>query len=85
MKMMSAVQARNAEDEGKDGRYKTRQQAADYIGVSVRLVDKLTASGDLPRIRLGGPKRGRVVFDTRDLDALMDRNKQCGNVPVQAA
>ena len=53
--------------------YLRRDEAAKYLGCSVRLVDLMKHDGDLPFHHLG---RRLVVFSTRDLDKLThnDRN-----------
>ncbi len=65
--------------------------AADYLGVSHWTVRDFAWRGELPEVRLGR----RLLFDMRDLDALIERNKrregqrdtdpQSGNGPLPRA
>ena len=55
--------------------YQTREQAAAFLGRSVRSVDRLRASGTLPYSKRGG----RVVIATADLIAYVD----AGHVPTR--
>ena len=52
--------------------------AAAYLGVSKDTVRGLEWSGVLPRVRLSNGNGGEIrklLFDVRDLDALIDRSK----------
>ena len=51
-------------------RYLRREQAAAYIGCSLRQLDELKHNGELPFHRLG---RRLIVFRIDDLEAFMDR------------
>lgn len=51
-------------------RYFRREQAAAYIGCSLRQLDELKYQGELPFHRLG---RRLIVFRVDDLEAFMDR------------
>jgi excisionase family DNA binding protein len=50
------------------GRGMSQQQAADYVGCSLRKIEYATASGELTAYRLGR----RVVVFQRDLDDFLD-------------
>ena len=52
---------------------KTRQEAAAYLRVSLRTLDKLTAEKHLIGARIGGPRRGRVIYRQADIDAYVER------------
>jgi excisionase family DNA binding protein len=52
-------------------RYLTRAEAAQKLGLSVRTVARLIASGELPAVRI----RAAVRIDPNDLDALIDRHR----------
>lgn len=47
----------------------SRQQAANYLSISTRLLDDLLTAGDIPRIKIGRKTVVRVV----DLDKYLDR------------
>jgi hypothetical protein len=49
------------------------QEAATYLGVSPWSVRELVWRGDLPTVRL--PHVRRLLFDARDLAALVERSK----------
>lgn len=51
----------------------TRNEAASYLRVSMRSLDRLVAEKEIPSTRIGGKRRGRVVFDRHDLDAYLKR------------
>ena len=53
-------------------RYLGRRSAARYLGVSVRLLDKIAAQKRLPVCR---PSRRRVLFCVEDLDRYMQECK----------
>lgn len=46
----------------------SRRGAAEYLGCSLRMVDKLRGDGRLPALRVGR----RVVFDKRALERIID-------------
>ena len=55
-----------------------REEAADYLSISVRLLDELIAGGYVPVVRLPvlstrGEGVRRVLVDVRDLDAAVDQ------------
>lgn len=50
----------------------SREEAAKYIGVSVRTIDTFVKTGQLVAIRLGS----RVRFDYKDLDAFIKKKKR---------
>ena len=43
--------------------FKTKDEAAKYLRVSARTLDRLITERQLRAARIGGPRRGRVVFD----------------------
>jgi len=49
-----------------------RREASKFLGIAVSHLDKLTANGLIPRIKIGR----RVVFDIRDLEEFLRRNKE---------
>jgi len=51
----------------------TRREAAQYMRLSVRTLDKLGQRGDIPYSKLGNGIRSRVVYQRRDLDAYIER------------
>lgn len=49
--------------------YFTRHMLADYLGVSLRSVDRWVAQGRLPKPRkVGSGQRGRVLFVREEVD-----------------
>ena len=54
-----------------DRRYLSRVGAAEYLGLCARYIDRLTASGKLPTVRIGR----RVLFDRADLDGFATAHK----------
>ncbi len=50
----------------------TRQEAAEYLGRSVRGLDGLVAKGAIASVR----GDSRPMFDVRDLDAWIENNKE---------
>jgi excisionase family DNA binding protein len=52
---------------------KTRDEAAKYLRVSLRTLDKLTAEKEIIAARIGGPRRGRVVYPQENIDAYITR------------
>ena len=64
-----------------------REGAAGYLQISTDSLDRLVHAGELPTVRLpverhrktGKGTRGvnrRVLFDVKDLDALVERSKE---------
>ena len=49
----------------------SREDAAAYLGISVRTLDRLRAEGKMSFVRLGG----RVSYLPSDLDAYVERNR----------
>lgn len=59
------------------GRLRTVRQALDYLGgVSEWKLRQLVAKGELPVVLLDDAEGSLWRFDVRDLDALIDRNKE---------
>ena len=53
----------------------SRQQAADYLTLSVRTLDELAHEGEIPYSKLGNGIRSRVVYQRKDLDAYIERKR----------
>ncbi len=49
----------------------SRREACDYLSISPRKLDQLTADGDLPRVKIGSCVR----FEQADLDAFIAAQK----------
>lgn len=58
------------------GQMLTRQEAANYLGISVRTLDLWRANNQVAFHRIGPEGRRKIKFDTDDLDRLIE--------PVQA-
>ena len=54
----------------------TRQEAANYLRISLRKLDYLSHSGQIPYVKMGPRKvKGvRVLFRKRDLDAYVEKH-----------
>jgi len=52
-------------------RLRSRREAATYLAISQRKLDELTASGELPRVKIGSCVR----FEQADLDAFIASQK----------
>ena len=52
----------------------TRQQAAEYLSLSLDMLDRLTQQGELPRVQLllGNRNVRKVLYDRADLDRLVE-------------
>ena len=53
----------------------TRKDAAEYLRISVRTLDKLAQSGEILFSKLGNGIRARVVYQRKELDAYLERTK----------
>jgi excisionase family DNA binding protein len=55
----------------------TRQQAADYLNLSLDMIDRLTQQSELPRVQLALGNRNvrKVLYDRADLDRLIDLSR----------
>lgn len=51
--------------------YLTRQEAAEFLRVSVRTLDKLTKQGDIAHYKFGGAN-AKVLFRIEDLRAYVE-------------
>ena len=51
----------------------TRNEVAQELRVSTRTLDRLVAEGTLLAGRIGGPRRGRVVFRREDVAAYVHK------------
>lgn len=49
----------------------TRQEVAQYLGVSTRTINTMMKEGKIPHIKLGGSKSSRVVFPKTEVDNWM--------------
>jgi excisionase family DNA binding protein len=58
----------------------TRQDAAKFLSISLRKLDELRMSGELPHIRIGRSVR----FTMEDLHAFNMRNKRKGDRRVRS-
>lgn len=54
--------------------YLSRAMAADYLGLSVRTMDRFRVAGGGPLFWKGG---SRVLYDQNDLDIWVSERKQC--------
>ena len=63
-----AVQLARTVDSGKTHEYLTREEAAEYLRVSIRKLDSLARCGFVSKPKLGEGRRGVVVFRRTDLD-----------------
>ncbi len=52
-----------------------KEDAAAYIGVSVRTLQRLAGRGEIPRSEERGPKGLEARFDSTDLDAYLEKHK----------
>lgn len=53
-------------------KYFTREEAADYLRMSPRMLDNLSEAGDLRRAKLGEERKSKVLFRRVDLDAYVE-------------
>jgi excisionase family DNA binding protein len=55
----------------------TRHQAAEYLNLSLDLLDRLTQQGELPRVQLALGNRNvrKVLYDQADLDRLVELSR----------
>jgi excisionase family DNA binding protein len=55
----------------------TRQQAAEYLNLSLDMIDRLTQQGELPRVQLALGSRNvrKVLYDRADLDRLVELSR----------
>ena len=56
----------------------SRAEAAEYLHIGVRTLDRLTASNKVSFVRIGG----KVVFVTDDLDDFIERNRVEARIAV---
>lgn len=70
--MSSSDMERQYSGGGTDAGLLRKREVADLLVVSVRSVDRLIASGDLPRVRLGGSIRFRL----EDVRNLVERSRE---------
>ena len=52
-----------------------RKEAAEFLRVSQRKLDQLAADGDIPYSKMGSGIRARVVYDLKDLEDYVLRQK----------
>lgn len=55
----------------------TRDRAATRLGISTRMLDRLTATGELPTIRIGA----RTLIDPADIAALVASRRAAARRP----
>ena len=53
----------------------TRKEAAEYLRISVRTLDKLGHDGEIPYSKLGNGSRARVVYQRKNIDAYLHRTE----------
>lgn len=53
--------------------YLTRKEAADYLRISVRLLDQKAAKGEIPYYKLGNGATNRVLYNMRDLNKYIEQ------------
>ena len=55
----------------------TRQQAAEYLNLSLDMIDRLTQQSELPRVQLALGNRNvrKVLYDRADLDRLVEQSR----------
>ena len=56
--------------------FRSRKQAAAFLGFSIRLLDRLVADGRIPAVR---PSAKRVLFDEKDLVEFAESQKVVRN------
>jgi hypothetical protein len=67
-------QNRHGPMEARSTRLRGRAQAAFYLGITTRSLDRLVAKGVLVPVRIAGVRR--TLFEQGDLDALVQSVKQ---------
>lgn len=53
----------------------TREEAAKILRISPRTLDKLKARGDIPYSKMGNGIRARVVFQRKDIEDYVQRQR----------
>lgn len=53
----------------------TRKEAAQFLRISLRKLDSLASSGELPYSKIGSGLRSRVVYDKTDLEQYVRRQR----------
>lgn len=53
----------------------TRKEAAEFLRISVRTLDKLAQDGEIPYSKLGNDSRARVVYQRKDLQGYIERTR----------
>jgi excisionase family DNA binding protein len=55
----------------------TRQQAAEYLNLSLDMIDRLTQQSELPRVQLtlGDRTVRKALYDRADLDRLVELSR----------
>jgi excisionase family DNA binding protein len=59
---------------GKDGALFTREEAAEFLRLSVPQLDNLAREHKITRIKIGEGPPSRVLYRKRDLDAFVEAN-----------
>ena len=54
----------------------TLEEAAQYLAVSQTTVRRISERGELPAARVGGQRRGRLIFLQKDLDEYIRRQQR---------
>ncbi len=55
----------------------TRQEAADFLRLSVSQLDTLARRGEIRRVKFGEGPRARVLYRREDLETYVDAHIQC--------
>ncbi len=65
--MTAHIQDNTTKPNKKPIEYLTRQEAADYLRISVRLLDQKAANGEIVYYKLGNGPTSRVLYKFTDL------------------
>lgn len=58
----------------------SREEAAQYLGISVPQIGLLAARGEIARVKMGEGGRSRVVYRRADLDAYINARVQVASL-----
>lgn len=68
--LTSSVRARPEQN------YFTREEAAEYLRMSPRMLDSLSEAGEIRRAKLGEDRKSKVLFRRVDLDSYVEQKLQ---------